>query len=305
MDTSLRKELSLSPLSRKQPSNSTLSTGVHKPGLMNPPVKRRGENLESSRLKSPSTQSGEFNLNNSEISNSSFNESPSTYPMSRLSTNLTAQARSSAVGSSTKILDEEPLSDDSDLMEAQQKEIYARIANKKARKQKQAEAEELARRRKKLEDNQRRLLRRREKETSSKVLEEINTPTEEEIYQTEMARSRQVRENRIQAAKEDEILAAYEDNGQIASTLTAKTLAGGKNQVKKTQAAERAQAADRVQTTKEALGDKEQPGPREQNQVPLLSTEDPAWLCKAKDDVFEHILEIFRILTEVAHRTGR
>jgi hypothetical protein len=158
MDTSSKKELSPSPLSRKQPSNSTLSTGVRKPGLMNPPVKRRGENLESSRLKSPSTQSGEFNLNNSEISNSSFNESPSTYPMPRLSTNLTAQARSSAVGSPTKTLDEEPHSDDSDLMEAQ---------------------------------------------------------------------------------------------------------------------------------------------------VPLPSTEGPAWLRKAKDDVFEHILEVFRILTEVAHRTGR
>jgi hypothetical protein len=305
MDTSSRKELSPSPLSRKQPSNSTLSTGVRKPGLMNPPAKRRGENLESSRLKSPSTQSREFNLNNSEISNSSFNESPSTYPMPRSSTNLTAQARSSAVGSPTKTLDEEPLSDDSDLMEAQRKEIYARIANKKARKQKEAEAKELARRREAFEDNQRRYFHQLEKEKGSKVLEDSKTLTEEELYQKDMVRSRQVRENRIQAAKGDETIATYKDNGQIASTLTAKTLAGGKNQVKKTQAAERAQAADRVQTTKEALGDKEQPGPREQNQVPLPSTEDPAWLCKAKDDVFEHILEIFRILTEVAHRTGR
>jgi hypothetical protein len=261
MDTSSRKELSPSPLSRKQPSNSTLSTGVRKPGLMNPPVKRRGENLESSRLKSPSTRSGEFNLNNSEISNSSFNESPSTYPMSRLSTNLTAQARSPAVGSPTKTLDEEPLSDDSDLLEAQLKELDARVANRNARKQKQAEAEELARRRKKFEDNQRRLLRRREKETSSKVLEESNTPTEEEIYQTEMARSRQVRENRIQAAKEDEILATYKD---------------------------------------------EQPGPREQNQVPLPSTEDPAWVREAKADLGEYHFQIFCIQAEIiARRTGR
>jgi hypothetical protein len=145
MDTSSREELSPSPPSRKQPSNSTLSTGVRKPGLMNPPFKRRGENLESSRLKSPPTQSGEFNFNNYEISNSSFNESPSTYPMPRLSTNLTAQARSSAVGSPTKTLDEEFLSDTSDIIEAQQKELDARIANKKARKQKEAEAKELAR----------------------------------------------------------------------------------------------------------------------------------------------------------------
>jgi hypothetical protein len=114
---------------------------------MNPPVKRRGENLESSRLKSPPTQSGEFNLNNSEISNSYFNESPSTNPMPHLSTDLTAQARSSAVRSPTKTLDEEFLSDDSDIIEAKQKELDARVANKNARKQKEAEVKELARRR--------------------------------------------------------------------------------------------------------------------------------------------------------------
>jgi hypothetical protein len=225
--TSYTKDLSSSLLSRKHPSTSTLAAGPRKSVSTKAPSKRPGENLESPRSQPPFKK---LDVGISRDPNrSNFNGTFSAAP-----TNFSTQAHSSVIESRAETSVEEPTSDDLDRMEAEHEELTAKIAHfkknarenaphtkeaqaKEAREKKKAETEELARRTTMLKNNPHQYFRRLKKEKKSKVpskakdTEEGNTLTDEEIYQGDMSRSRQVRQNRLQAAEEDKARAGYED----------------------------------------------------------------------------------------------